>query len=191
MRSLRAPELIGSLLHLLRGLGELGIAAIARELLKLASHLLRLVDHLLLLSLRASSAAALLLHLRTHLLFELLLLPAREFREPPRDLVLLLTLILLLLILDGLILILHLVELKLEQIRQLLLLLLLLTLPLPLPARDLNIPEDRFGSQQLLQASLLGRKGFFGLLPVQLIDRARHFFCGLSYIFYKLGELRF
>jgi hypothetical protein len=68
LRSLSAFEFIGSLLHLLRGLGEFRIAAIARELFKLASHFLRFVDHLLLLSLRTSATAALLLHLRAHLL---------------------------------------------------------------------------------------------------------------------------
>ena len=70
-----------------------------------------------------------------------------------------------------------------------LLFLLLLAFALPLSAGNLNIAEDRFCSQKLLQASLLGRQGFFGLLTVKLIDRTRHFFCGLSYIFYELGEL--
>jgi hypothetical protein len=51
LRCLRASKFIGGLLHLLRRFGKFGIAAIARELLELASHLLCFVDHLLLLPL--------------------------------------------------------------------------------------------------------------------------------------------
>src|SRR5205807_1003571 len=60
---LRSLQIIGGLLHLLGGFGELRIAPIARKLFEFARHLLSFVDQLLLLPLRASSSAALLLHL--------------------------------------------------------------------------------------------------------------------------------
>lgn len=190
MRGLRALQFVSSLLHLLSSFGELLIAAITREFFKLSSHLLRFVDHFLLLPLRASAAPGLLLSLRAHLLLELLLLTAREFGKPSRDFILLLTLILLLLPLNRLVLVLHFVELKLKKIGEFLLILLTLALTLAAALRNLDLAEDRFRAQQLLQRSLLRRKRFFGLFGVQFNNRGGHFLRSLPNILDKLCIVR-
>ena len=118
------------------------------------------------------------------------MLPFCEFRKPPRDLILLLTLILLLLVLNRLVLVLHLVELKLEQVGQFLLLL-TAALTLTAASRHLNVTEDGFGTQELLQRTLLGRKRFFGLFSFEFVDSGGHFLCSLPDILHKFRKVRF
>lgn len=190
MRGLGASQFVGGLLHLLSGLGEFWVAAVARQFFELASHLLRFVDHFLLLALRAAASAALLLHLRAHSLFELLLLASRKLRKPPRDLVLLLTLILLLLPLNRFVLVLHLIELKLEEIGEFLLVLLAAALSLAPALRNLNFAKNRFGTQELLQGSLLGRHRLLCLFSAQLINSRNHLLPGLRQVLDQFRELR-
>ncbi len=93
-RSLRALHLVRRLIQLTAQLLQLRVAPLARQPFEFARGLARLLDQLLLLSLPAAAPAAavarLPLPLSSALLFELLLLPAREFFQTPLGLRLLL-----------------------------------------------------------------------------------------------------